>query len=431
MQTFTHHLPNLELTGHEFVVPLDYDHPDGEQITVFARAVSAVGKAQTERPWLVYFQGGPGSPAPRPTDRSGWLKRALQEYHVLLLDQRGTGLSTSISTQSLLQRASLPSEQAAYLKHFRADNIVRDAELIRRQLLGEQGQWTVLGQSFGGFCVTHYLSVAPAGLQAALITGGLPPLERSAEEVYRATYQRVLTKNDRYYHRYPEDVERVQLIVSHLLAEPIPLPGGGWLTARRFLQLGLAFGRSDGFEQMHYLLEEAFAHGGKEPRWTLRFLRAVEAEQTFETNPLYAILHEAIYCQGQASRWAAERVRSEFSDFAIDPTRRVNFTGEMIYPWMFEDYAHLQPLADAAELLAQDEEWARPYHVQQLRQNVVPCAAVIYYDDMYVERQYSEETAQEIAGIQLWITNEFEHNGLRADGERLLTRLLKLARRAS
>ena len=30
----------------------------------------------------------------------------------------------------------------------------------------------------------------------------------------------------------------------------------------------------------------------------------------WDTNPLYALLHEAIYCQGgQAAAWAAHRVR--------------------------------------------------------------------------------------------------------------------------
>lgn len=29
----------------------------------------------------------------------------------------------------------------------------------------------------------------------------------------------------------------------------------------------------------------------------------------WDTNPLYAILHESIYCQGAASNWAAHRVR--------------------------------------------------------------------------------------------------------------------------
>lgn len=29
----------------------------------------------------------------------------------------------------------------------------------------------------------------------------------------------------------------------------------------------------------------------------------------WDTNPLYALLHEAIYCQGAASNWAAHRMR--------------------------------------------------------------------------------------------------------------------------
>ena len=47
---------------------------------------------------------------------------------------------------------------------------------------------------------------------------------------------------------------------------------------------------------------------------------------------------------------------------------------------------------------------------------------------MYVERAFSEETAARIRGIRTWITNEYQHNGLRADGERILGRLIDLAR---
>ena len=35
---------------------------------------------------------------------------------------------------------------ANYLKHFRADNIVNDAEFIRKYLVPDAGTWTVLGQ---------------------------------------------------------------------------------------------------------------------------------------------------------------------------------------------------------------------------------------------------------------------------------------------
>lgn len=55
----------------------------------------------------------------------------------------------------------------------------------------------------------------------------------------------------------------------------------------------------------------------------------------WDTNPLYAVLHESIYCQGQASNWAAESIRKELfeKDFdainAEEEGREVLFTGEL------------------------------------------------------------------------------------------------------
>ena len=91
MSTVTHQVPGLVLTDHTFRIPLDHARPDGEQIAVFAREVVAAGHDSARLPWLVFFQGGPGFAAPRPMHNNGWLKRALQDYRVLLLDQRGTG----------------------------------------------------------------------------------------------------------------------------------------------------------------------------------------------------------------------------------------------------------------------------------------------------------------------------------------------------
>ncbi len=427
MQTQLHRIPGMVLQSHEFILPLDYTNPSGEQISVFAREIVAAGKEAADLPMLVYLQGGPGSAAPRPTENSGWWKRALQEYRVLMLDQRGTGRSTPVLPQTM---AHFPSAQAQanYLKHFRADNIVRDAERIRVELLGEGSQWSVLGQSYGGFCVVHYLSAAPGGLREALITGGLPSLTRPVDDVYRATYQQVMAKNQLYYARYPDDLARAQAIVRHLEEQEVLLPDGALLTPQRFQQLGLAFGASDGFETVHYLLEEAFIEGPHGPELSYPFLSHFMQAQHFETNPIFAILHESIYCQGTASNWSAERLRQEYPQFEPDPVRQILFTGEMIYPWMFDEYPQLQPLKEAADLLAADTDWPQLYDLAQLRSNSVPCAAAIYYNDMYVERAYSEETAREIRGIKTWITNQYEHNALRADGEVLLDRLLRMVR---
>lgn len=408
----------MTLTGYIFTVPLDHARPDAAKIDVFAREIAPAGKKGEDLPWLLFFQGGPGFASPRPITESGWIKRALKDYRVLLLDQRGTGRSHPVTLESLAQ---FPSPQAAadYLKHFRADSIVRDAEWIRCELAGKNVTWSVLGQSFGGFCVTNYLSAAPEGLREAIITGGLPPIGHVVDDIYRATCRRVLDKNAKYYERYPEDAERARAVLDWISRHDVRLPAGDRLTPRRFQQLGIHFGASDGFETMHYLLEE-------EPGWA--FLRGVEQLQSFDTNPIYAILHEACYCENAASNWAAARVLPEFPDFAPAPNPRVTFTGEMIFPWMFADYKRLAPLREVAELLARFDRWPALYDPAVLGANQVPCVAAIYYDDMYVERAYSEETAAMIRGAKTWITNEYEHNALRADGERLLDRLLAMLR---
>src|SRR5512143_3588253 len=256
----THRLPGLILVDREFQLPIDYSQPDGAHLTLFAREVTSVSQEAANRPWLVFLQGGPGFGAPRPIDLDTprWLKRAAQDYRVLLLDQRGTGRSTPINFQSLARFKS-PQEQADYLKLFRADNIVRDAEWIRREM--QIDRWSVLGQSFGGFCVTTYLSLAPEGLREAFITGGLPPIQHHPDDVYRATYPRVREKNRLYFERYPDDVQRVRDIAAYLLKHEVRLPCGDPLTPQRFQQLGMSFGMSDGFEPVHYLLEEAFIDG--------------------------------------------------------------------------------------------------------------------------------------------------------------------------
>jgi pimeloyl-ACP methyl ester carboxylesterase len=425
MHVCTHRLPGIVLTDHEFKMPLDYARPDGEKIIVFGREVVASEKEKTDLPWLMFFQGGPGMESPRPENKSGWLKRALQDYRVLLLDQRGTGRSAPLNYQTSARFAK-PVEQADYLKNFRADSIVRDAELIRRELVGEDKKWSALGQSYGGFLITHYLSAAPEGLKEAIITGGLPPLNRSPDDVYEATYRRVIDKNKLYYERYPEDVEQAKEIVNHLTSHEVNLPNGDRLSPRRFQQLGLLFGMSYGFERVHYLLEQAFIGEPANRQISYTFMRGFENSLWFETNPIYAILQEPIYCEQAASNWSAQRVRTKYPEFDITPDKPVLFTGEMVYPWMFDEYKYLRPLKEAAEILAKYDGWPRLYDKSALQANTVLCVAAIYYNDMYVERTLSEETARNIRGIKLWVTNEYEHDGLRADGEKVLGRLLSM-----
>lgn len=180
----------VKFTPHYFQVPLDYAKPENGTIEVFARELSLVADGESDKPYLVYFQGGPGFPSPRQNGFNGWIKRVMQQYRVLLLDQRGTGNSSVISHQTLAHLS--PAEQAEYLAHFRADNIVRDAEFIREKLGVEK--WSILGQSFGGFCSLTYLSLFPQSLSRSYITGGVPSISRHPDDVYQATFKRTMEK---------------------------------------------------------------------------------------------------------------------------------------------------------------------------------------------------------------------------------------------
>jgi hypothetical protein len=248
-----------------------------------------------------------------------------------------------------------------------------------------------------------------------LFTGGVPPVGRPVGDVYATTYATMRERNARYHRTYPADRARLRGVLDRCDAGEVVLPDGDVMTARRFRQVGNVLGMSDGAARLHYLLERdpaspAFAHD------------LAQALPFQGRNPLYAAIHEACYADGEATRWSAERVLPD--DFREDPTL---LTGEHVFPWSFDDDSALRPLREAADLLA-DREWPRLYDADVLASCVVPCAAAIYHDDPYVDRAYSLETATMVPSMRTWVTDEYEHNGLRADGERVLDRLIRMAR---
>lgn len=429
--TATYRQPGVVLTDRHFTVPLDHDDPAGETIELYAREVVASDKADRELPWLLYLQGGPGFGANRFVGRAAWLGRALEEYRVLLLDQRGTGHSTPANRQTLPLRGGAAA-QADYLTRFRADSIVRDCEAIRPEVTGG-APWTVLGQSFGGFCTVSYLSYAPEGLAAAVITGGLPSLHAHADDVYRAAYPRIERKVAAHYARYPQDVERARRIADHLLTHEVTLPNGYRLTVEAFQSLGIALGGSEGSHRLHHLLEHAFVRTPQGTALSDAFLEDVQGRLSYASHPLYALVHEATYGQDERpTDWAAERVRGEFPQFdaakALTGDGPVLFTGESVHPWMFDADPALRPLRETAELLAARTDWPPLYDRARLAANDVPVAAAVYHDDMYVDTTHALETARAIRGLRTWVTDEFEHDGVRAGGPRVLDRLLALTR---
>ena len=95
---------------------------------------------------------------------------------------------------------------------------------------------------------------------------------------------------------------------------------------------------------------------------------------------------------------------------------------------MFREIAALVPLQPVAEALSQKGDWPALYNVPQLHRNDVPVSATAYFEDVYVDFDLAKETAEAIQGARMWVTNEYMHSGLREDGAKILTGLMKMTR---
>ncbi|CCG81276.1 Proline iminopeptidase [Taphrina deformans PYCC 5710] len=436
--TEAYRLPGISLIDRHFKCPVDYDQPDGTQISVFLRQCSRAANSDEDSrraPRLLYLQGGPGfeCSATVPSN-SGMIKTLLDKgYVILFLDQRGTGMSSPIDSETILLQGNLDA-QVSYCKHFRADSIVKDCELIRQQL-GIKSL-TLLGQSFGGFCILTYLSLYPESLDAVIITGGMAPIcHDHPDSVYYRLTKKLIRWNENYYERYPKDVSRIRTIVTYLdqYQDPrtggsLKTPNGGALTSRRFRQLGIELGMHGGIDRIHNIITRLSSDLDQHGFITFKAREMVENALHYDGNPIYAILHEAIYCQNsKSSNWSSQRVLATYPEFdsGVGSDKPIYFYGENIFPWMFEDYAQLRPLKALADKLAQ-ESWGPLYDLERLGNNTVPIAASCYIMDMYVEIDLAIESLQAVACTKDLVTNRWLHNALRHAPEEVLGYLLNL-----
>lgn len=414
-------LPGIGVRERRISVPLDRSGRLAGEVELLVRELVDPVRRDDDLPLLVYLQGGPGGANPRPLRRDGWLDVALRDYRVVLVDQRGTGGSTPLDGEVLAGMTA--REGADLLACFRADSLVADLEDVRAQVYGGR-PWTTLAQSFGGWITLTYLSVAPEALRACYIAGGVPGTPPSAAEVYRRTFSRVAGKTAEYYRRYPADVGAVAAIADRLAEGDVLLPDGDVLTVHRFQSMGIDLGMKPGTERMHWFVEKAFARPG---RLSAGFLQEAMVRTSQADGPLFWTLQESIYGHGGngPTGWAAQAERDRRPELGPD-RRPLLFTGEMAFPWMFEEIRLLRPFAPAVHELAARTQWSPLYDLDRLAANEVPVAAVVYHDDMFVDSGLQLDTLSRVGSSQAWVTNEYEHDGI--GDPRVFIRLQELVR---
>ena len=112
------------------------------------------------------------------------------------------------------------------------------------------------------------------------------------------------------------------------------------------------------------------------------------------------------------------------------------FFGEMVFPWMAEDYQECAGVGCTAlaNALAEKDDWTALYDGEHMRQVLgdgrSKAAAAVYYDDMYVDFNCSMKVTARggpLEKCKVYITNDYQHSGLRDDGAAIFTKLHGMA----
>ena len=307
-----------------------------------------------------------------------------------------------------------PAEQAEYLTHFRADSIVRDAELLRaraRQPAVEPCSARASAASASPATSRRRRRDSARGVPHRRAAAGRAPGRRRLPRHLRP----LLERNRRYYARYPEDRERVRELQRRLEAEEVLLPSGDRLIAAPLPPARELLGMSDGAEKLHYSSSSRSARP--------RFLHDVEAAlPPFARNPLYAV----------DPRGLLRRRGRDTLVGRAPAARRVRGAGAL--------HRRARLSLDVRGDTARCGRCARRPSCSRSasgRGSTTPSACArtrcrprrpMYAEDMYVERAFSEETAALDPRPAPVGHERVRAQRPTADGERILGRLIDLAR---
>ncbi|CAO0834250.1 hypothetical protein SMICM17S_12249 [Streptomyces microflavus] len=371
----------------------------------------AAGRAGEELPWLVYLEGGPGFGARRFVGTEAWLGRALREFRVLLLDQRGTGLSTPPTgrpSRCAAARANRPTTWPTSAPTRSSGT----ASVIRSRLTGG-APWTVLGQSSAGTARPlplrrarrprggpHHRRAALAGRpRGRRVPGRVPPYRAEGRRALRPLSpgrragprdRRVPGRAPSRERRVPADARTLPVARPHAgrrqRQPPAPLPAGE--RVRPHPARHRALRRLPGGPALRVLVRRAPALR-PHPRVDLRIRRA---------------RHRLVGRAGarRVPQFDAATALAGDGPVTLSPARPST-------PGTSTSTRRCARCARPRELLARRTGWPALYDPERPAANEVPVAAAVYHDDMYVDTEHSPRTAAATRGLRTWVTNEYEH----------------------
>ena len=179
-------------------LPQDYDHPDGGRVAIYFTLIYSKSSQKQPDP-LVYLVGGPGSSGSQllQTSFRKYLRHFVSERDIVIIDQRGTGLSDpplycrealfrldEILQSHHAEHAELVLEiltdcharlarNGVQFETYHSENIARDIVNVLSALGYER--WNLVGVSYGSRLALAMMRDYPQHLRSVILDSVYPP----------------------------------------------------------------------------------------------------------------------------------------------------------------------------------------------------------------------------------------------------------------
>ena len=173
-------LPDIEMTCGALNVPVDYDEPDGDTLSLPYVVLPALGENPAAEP-LVFMQGGPGFSTLATIPLFVEYSEFRQDRDMIFLEQRGTDPS-GVFLRCNPNLATLDDIQECHdgyvadgidLSTFTTLNAAKDLALLRETLSIER--WHLLGGSYGTTLAMVLMDTDPDGTASVILDAPTAP----------------------------------------------------------------------------------------------------------------------------------------------------------------------------------------------------------------------------------------------------------------
>jgi pimeloyl-ACP methyl ester carboxylesterase len=214
-------------------VPLDREDPSVGKIDIFFRLYKRTDRSKSKLGTIVAVEGGPGySSTGSASSYTTLFRRLMDRRNLLIVDNRGTGLSGAILCQPLQSYEGnyvdavgkcgrqLGDTSDLYGSHNAADDLaaVLDALEIDQVDLYGDSYGTFFGQTFA---VRHPDRLRSLVLDAAYFVGGTDPWYSDTNRAIRDAFRYVCERRPSCDNRPGSPNHRIELMAERLREEPI------------------------------------------------------------------------------------------------------------------------------------------------------------------------------------------------------------------